>query len=195
MAHQRKVVSMTRSRTWARPVIAVAGLALSSALMVGPASAAPRSGELDYTYTDDFSCGDVQFHLDGATVGRFSDVPHPNTPPLYKEMAKSVETYTNLDTGAVVTFNWTGRAGDQRAFVNDDGTLSLIRSFSGMYVVTNSTGKVVGRDAGHLSFVLVFDTAGTPTDYTDDTFLSFRLIKENIEVFDACPMLLATTGS
>ena len=185
---------MTRSRTWVRPVFALAGFALSSAFMIGPTSAAPRSGEVEFSYVNDFSCGAVAFHNEGTTVGRYTDVPHPNSPPHYKEMDKSTETYTNLATGVTVNANWTTREGDERSFVNDDGTLSLIRSRSGMFVITDSHGKVLDRAAGHLSFELVFDTAGTPTDYTDDTFLSFRLIRDHAQTLDICPLLLAVTG-
>lgn len=105
------------------------------------------------------------------------------------------ETYTNLDTGVTATANLTIREGDQRAFVNDDGTLSLIRSLSGVLVMTDSSGNVIDRAAGHLSFELVLDTAGTPTDFTDDTFLSFRLIMDHAQLLDLCPRILAATGS
>ena len=111
---------------------------------------------------------------------------------LHKEMYKATETRTNLDTGVTVTVDEQFREGDQRAYNNDDGTRTLIRSLSGMYVVTNSVGKVVGRDAGHLSFELVFNTNGTPTNYDDDTFLSFRLLQDGLNF---CPLFLAVTGS
>lgn len=48
---------------------ALAGLALSSAFMVGPATAETRSDELEYTYTDTLFCGDVGIHLEGTGVG------------------------------------------------------------------------------------------------------------------------------
>jgi hypothetical protein len=190
---------VNHSPTWVRPVIALAGFAISSALMVAPGSAARRSEPIPPSpYEQDFSCGNVQFLVVGTMEGMSTDVPRgPEGPVLHKEMYKATETRTNLYTGVTVTYDWQIREGDQRAYAQDDGTRVLIRSRSGTYVVTDASGKVVARAAGHLAFQLIFDTHGTATNYDDDTYVdgSFRVLVDAGSTLDLCPILLAVTAS
>ena len=186
---------MTHARTWIRPVVALAGIALSSALMANPASAARVSEAIPPTpYEQHRACGDVEFLVLGTIEGMSTTVGRgPNGTVLHKEMYKATETRTNLNTGITVTVDQQFREGDQRAYLNDDGTrLTVIVSLSGVAVFKDSDGDVVGREAGHLSFELVFDTNGTPTNHDDDQFLTFRLLHDDLNF---CPILLDVTGS
>ena len=189
---------MTHARTWIRPVIALTGITLSLALMANPASAARVSEAIPPTpYEQLRSCGDVEFLVLGTIEGMSTTVARgPNGILLHKEMYKATETRTNLDTGITVWVDQQFREGDQRAYLNDDGTrLTVIVSLSGVAVFRDAPdGNVVGREAGHLSFELVFDTNGTPTNHDDDTYVdgSFRLLHDDLNF---CPVLLDATGS
>ena len=46
-------------------------------------------------------------------------------------------------------------------------------------MIYNSDGEVIGRNPGQIRFEIVVDHGGTPTDPTDDTEISFEVVKES----------------
>ena len=89
------------------------------------------------------------------------------------------ETYTNVDNGnsIVSTVNLIDK--DLRVTDNGDGTLTILILSTGNAVVYNSDGKAIGRNPGQVRFELVVDHGGTPSDPSDDTELSFELVKDS----------------
>jgi hypothetical protein len=68
---------------------------------------------------------------------------------------------------------------DLRVTDNGDGTLTILILSTGNAVIYNSDGKAIGRNPGQVRFELVVDHGGTPTDPSDDTEISFELVKES----------------
>ena len=89
------------------------------------------------------------------------------------------ETYTNVDNGnfIVSTVNLIDK--DLRVTNNGDGTLTILILSTGNAVVYNSNRKAIGRNPGRVRFELVVDHGGTPSDPSDDTELSFELVKDS----------------
>ena len=68
---------------------------------------------------------------------------------------------------------------DLRVTNNGDGTLTILILSTGNAVVYNSNRKAIGRNPGRVRFELVVDHGGTPSDPSDDTELSFELVKDS----------------
>jgi hypothetical protein len=89
------------------------------------------------------------------------------------------ETFTNVDNGKFVvsTANFIDK--DLRVTDNGDGTLTILILSTGNAVVYNSDGKAIGRNPGQVRAELLVDHGGTPRDPSDDTEISFELVKES----------------
>jgi hypothetical protein len=89
------------------------------------------------------------------------------------------ETLTNVenDNTVVSTVNLIDK--DLHVTNNGDGTLTILILSTGNAVIYNSDGKAIGRNPGQVRFELLVDHGGTPSDPTDDTELSFELVKES----------------
>jgi hypothetical protein len=89
------------------------------------------------------------------------------------------ETFTNVDNGKFVvsTANFIDK--DLRVTDNGDGTLTILILSTGNAVVYNSDGEAIGRNPGQVRFELLVDHGGTPSDPSDDTEISFELVKES----------------
>ncbi|HVD25013.1 MAG TPA: hypothetical protein VNB86_03380 [Gaiellaceae bacterium] len=46
-------------------------------------------------------------------------------------------------------------------------------------MIYNSDGEVIGRNPGQIRFELLLDHGGTPTDPSDDSEISFEVVKES----------------
>jgi hypothetical protein len=62
---------------------------------------------------------------------------------------------------------------------NGDGTLTILILTTGNAVLSTPDGKAIGRNPGQTRFELVVDHGGTPSDPSDDTELSFEVVKES----------------
>jgi hypothetical protein len=89
------------------------------------------------------------------------------------------ETFTNVDNGKFVVSTVKLIDKDLRVTDNGDGTLTILILSTGNAVGYNSDGKAIGRNPGQVRFELVVDHGGTPSDPSDDTELSFELVKES----------------
>lgn len=94
--------------------------------------------------------------------------------PLFMSTGRGRITFTNLATDKSVTLSFTN-AGlkDLTVTDNGDGTITLRTALTGVpQKVTYSDGTVALIDAGRIVFVTVLDYNGTPTDTSDDEFVS-----------------------
>jgi hypothetical protein len=66
---------------------------------------------------------------------------------------------------------------DLRVTDNGDGTLTILFLATGNDVFYGSDGEVIGRDPGQIRLEILVDHGGTPTDPSDDEFLSEELVK------------------
>jgi hypothetical protein len=89
------------------------------------------------------------------------------------------ETFTNVDNGKFVVSTVNGIDKDLRVTDNGDGTLTILILSTGNTVVYNSDGEAIGRDPGQVRFELLVDHGGTPSDPSDDTEISFEVVKES----------------
>jgi hypothetical protein len=89
------------------------------------------------------------------------------------------ETFTNVDNGKFVVSTVNGIQKDLRVTDNGDGTLTILIISTGNAVVYNSDGEAIGRNPGQVRFELLVDHGGTPSDPSDDTEISFEVVKES----------------
>ncbi|HET8873835.1 MAG TPA: hypothetical protein VFM83_09125, partial [Gaiellaceae bacterium] len=89
------------------------------------------------------------------------------------------ETFTNADNGKFVVSTVNGIDKDLRVTDNGDGTLTILILSTGNAVVYNSDGEAIGRNPGQVRFELLVDHGGTPSDPSDDTEISFEVVKES----------------
>jgi hypothetical protein len=89
------------------------------------------------------------------------------------------ETFTNVDNGKFVVSTVNEIQKDLRVTDNGDGTLTILILSTGNAVVYNSDGEAIGRNPGQVRFELLVDHGGTPSDPSDDTEISFEVVKES----------------
>ena len=89
------------------------------------------------------------------------------------------ETFTNVANGKTVVSTVNAIDKDLRVTDNGDGTLTILILSTGNAVVSTPDGKAVGRNPGQTRFALVVDHGGTPGDPSDDSELSFEVVKES----------------
>jgi hypothetical protein len=89
------------------------------------------------------------------------------------------ETFTNVANGKRVVSTVNGIEKDLRVTDNGDGTLTILILATGNAVLSTPDGKAIGRNPGQTRFELVVDHGGTPSDPSDDTELSFEVVKES----------------
>ena len=87
------------------------------------------------------------------------------------------ETLTNVENDKFVVSTVTLIDKDLRVTDNGDGTLTILILTTGNAVVYDSDGEAIGRNPGQVRFELVVDHGGTPSDPSDDTEISFELVK------------------
>jgi hypothetical protein len=81
--------------------------------------------------------------------------------------------YTNLANGKSVTGVLNVTTKDLRITDNGDGTITILVLATGNAVLYAEDGTVLARDPGQIRFEILIDTAGTPSDPSDDEFLDF----------------------
>lgn len=89
------------------------------------------------------------------------------------------ETFTNVENGKTVVSTVNAIDKDLRVTDNGDGTLTILILSTGNAVLYDADGKAIGRNPGQIRFELVVDHGGTPNDPTDDTEISFEVVKES----------------
>jgi hypothetical protein len=93
--------------------------------------------------------------------------------PLFQTTGPGTVTITNPDTGKSVTVRFTGASKDLTVVDNGDGTITVRTAVTGIpEEIRLSDGTVASRDVGRVVFATVLDYGGTPTDTSDDEFIS-----------------------
>ena len=103
-------------------------------------------------------------------------------------------TYTNLATGRTFTLAWNYVDQDQRVADNGDGTVSIFGHSPGSERVRGPDGKLLDVKAGLTKWMVVVDRGGTPTDASDDTFISITFLSGPDVYADFCDDFRALTG-
>jgi nitrogen regulatory protein PII len=108
------------------------------------------------------------------TDGRVHAVQHGRQEaPYFVEHVKRTEVYTNLANDKSVTAVVNAMTKDLRITDNGDGTITILVLATGNAVLYGEDGKALGRDPGQIRYEILIDTAGTPSDPSDDGFLAF----------------------
>lgn len=93
--------------------------------------------------------------------------------PLFKSTGRGTITFTNPENGKSVVLRYAGSTRDLTVVDNGDGTITLRWAVTGLAeAISSSDGTVATRDVGRVVFVTVLDYGGTPTDTSDDEFVS-----------------------
>jgi hypothetical protein len=93
--------------------------------------------------------------------------------PLFKSTGHGTVTYFNAETGKSVVLTFAGVTKDLTVVDNGDGTITVRWAVTGLAeAIVSSDGTVATRDVGRVVFATVLDYGGTPTDTSDDEFLS-----------------------
>ncbi|MFC8799112.1 hypothetical protein ACFT2C_15355 [Promicromonospora sp. NPDC057138] len=165
-----------------RSMMISAAAAGAAMLLAAPAVAAPAVFVEHWTEHDEFLaqerfstpeeewCPQVDFPVwvedDGS--GTFRLLSHGDS-PLYGASTFNREgSFTNLDTGQAYSFTSHGQ--DKDSLVTDlgGGLLSIEAQTTQATTWYGPDGKKLFLDAGRLTFTVVIDTKGTPTDEDDE---------------------------
>ncbi|HWD45792.1 MAG TPA: hypothetical protein VHM23_19135 [Actinomycetota bacterium] len=93
--------------------------------------------------------------------------------PLFKTTGPGTFTSTNPATGKSVVETFSGATKDLSVVDNGDGTITVRTAITGVaQEVTLSDGTVAIKDVGRVVVATVLDYNGTPTDTSDDEFIS-----------------------
>jgi hypothetical protein len=171
---------MTHSRKF---VAILAGCVAASAALVGHASAGKifhESFRVEDSSEEENFCG-----VDGMSVRRtwvadlrVSAVQRgPDGFAYFLEHIKEHGVITNPANGKTVTWVVTVKQKDLKVTDNGDGTLTFLSMGTGNEVIYGADGKAIYRDPGQSRFEFLIDHGGTPTDPSDDEFISVERVK------------------
>jgi hypothetical protein len=105
--------------------------------------------------------------------GRVQAVPHGRDRLAYfLERGKSTDVLTNPANDKSITVVATFIDKDLRVTDNGDGTLTITTLATGNSVVYGEDGKAIARNPGQVRFRFIVDHGGTPSDPSDDVFLT-----------------------
>lgn len=182
-----------------RRIVLVSVLAALGVAMPTPTASADPADQFrfadDGSYVLDDFCGDiptaVEFTERGSGIGHLSG--------RGRELRYTVDhhgdaTYTNVATGRGFTFSWNYLDQDKRVTDNGDGTLSIFGNSPGSEQVRGPDGKLLDVKAGLFRWVIVLDDGGTPSDPSDDTFVSITFLSGPDIYSGLCDDFRALTG-
>lgn len=202
--HGRRLIPATRAalvriRSWPAAAATLAGFAIASVGFAGAASAATPWQHFHDTYQEiDENFCDVPgltVQLDSTTDGRDRYTPRgPDRLPYYMQHATDTNVYTNVATGESVTEVELRNENDVRVTDNRDGTLTYIHKNVHKMAMYNEDDKAIAHRTGQLLVELVFDHNGTPTDPSDDQFVSIRILQSATHGDDFCTALVEAIG-
>ncbi len=118
----------------------------------------------------------------------------PDRLPHRMEHTRSVDVYTNLDTGEIVTDVGQRNENMMHTTDNGDGTLTFTEQLVFKNTVYSEDGSKIGHRTGRLIIELVFAHAGTPQDPDDDEFVSIRVPVFHEHGDDFCATAVAAIG-
>jgi hypothetical protein len=167
-----------------RRLLLATALLAAAAVAVVPAQAEPGRVVKETVHLDEFN--EIEdFCETGMTVESHfvADITTTVRPRgragliYFANRLRITETFTNVENGKSVVSKVNAIDKDLRVTNNGDGTLTILILSTGNAVIYNSDGKAIGRNPGQVRFELVVDHGGTPNDPSDDTELSFELVK------------------
>lgn len=152
--------------------------ALSGLALGGTAFPAAAAAPIEHShYHDSISfdverCG-LQVHLDIVEDGSFMLIARGDGMPYGAARYTGTTTFTNLANDKTVTASYSGQTRDSKWTDNGDGTSTLTITSTGRNTFRLPDGKLVAVHAGTTQVSELFDNGGTPTDPSDDQFLTF----------------------
>jgi hypothetical protein len=109
-----------------------------------------------------------------AVDGRVHAVQHgQQEAPYFIEHVKETDVFTNLANDKSVSVFTNPMTKDLRITDNGDGTITILVLATGNAALYGEDGKALARNPGQIRFEILIDTAGTPSDPSDDEFLAF----------------------
>ena len=156
--------------------------ATAAAMLAVAASAKPLLKESFHdegTFVDEDFCG-AGLTVDGAFVvdGKLLVNSHgPAGQVYFLEHVHANVVFTNRANGKAVTLVNRVVNHDLHVTDNGDGTLTILFLATGNEVLYGADGKAIGRNPGQIRLEILLDHGGTPTDPSDDVFLSEELVK------------------
>jgi hypothetical protein len=154
----------------------------AAAMLAAGAAAQPPFKERFHdegTFVDDDFCG-AGLTVDGTFVvdGSLLVVAHgPDGLAYFLEHISATTTFTNRANGKTVTIVGSPLNKELRVTDNGDGTLTILGLRTGNDVFYGPDGKAIGRNPGQIRLEILVDHGGTPTDPSDDVFLTEELVK------------------
>lgn len=115
----------------------------------------------------------LEFHQAGGGVGRIAGRDHALR---YTVRFHGEATITNLATGRAFILAWNYIDQETRVTDNGDGTLSILGHSAGSESVRGPEGQLLDIKAGLTKWIVTVDHGGTPTDASDDTFISIEFL-------------------
>jgi hypothetical protein len=184
-----------------RPVVGAALVAVVLAAGTTTAAAAPydmsRFHDTDSFVINDF-CGDLTVRFDSHDQGVFVARPTgPDRLPRFTVSHHGGATVTNLATGISFSITWNYLEQDVRVTDNGDGTLTVVSQVPGPERWYGPDGTVLFTDGGTIRFEFLIDDAGTPSDPSDDAFISGEVISAaggRPQDFDLCAAFRTLTA-
>ena len=163
-----------------------AGIAAAFALALlapTPASAAPPiidhwSEHIEHIEQVEHApdwCPDVPFDVlyTEDVSGTFRFVQHGDDNYYGASSITSTFSWTNVETGAMLSGVRHGADKDLLVTANSDGTITIETQFTGPTTYYDDDGNRLFIDAGRQTATIVIDTNGTPSDPSDDEFVDF----------------------
>jgi hypothetical protein len=153
--------------------------AVAAVVLVAAAGAGPvlneRFHEEDTIVLENFcDVPGMTVQLAFAIDGRVHAVQHGRQEaPYFVEHVKETDVFTNLANDKSVTLFTNAMTKDLRITDNGDGTITILVLATGNAVLYGEDGKALARNPGQIRFKILIDTAGTPSDPSDDEFLAF----------------------
>lgn len=174
------------------------------AIGLGATSAQSKPSEqvhfVDYGFeiVDEF-CGDLQVSIEFNDRGHFLVRPTgPDRLPRYSSVHHGDATYTNLATEKAFTFTWNYSNKDVRVTNNGDGTFTALFQIPGPERIYGPDGQLLNTSGGTIRFAATLDYNGTPSDPSDDVFISEEFVTEHggqpQAPFDFCDAFRTLTG-
>jgi hypothetical protein len=166
---------------WA-PFVGLAALLLA---FVGPTPASASGGggweywhDVEYSEVTEDTCDvpGLTVQLDQVSDGKWRIVRARNGLPLYQEVGRYTNTYTNLANGAFVTTAETQFLAQRRVTDNGDGTNTALVRVTGRPRVHDQDGALLDAFRYRLWVELNIDNGGTPKDPDDDEVTGGRIL-------------------
>ena len=153
---------------------AVAAVVLAAVASAGPVFQESFHEEETVVFENFCDVPGLRVEAAFVTDGRVHAVQHGRQEaPYFVEHVKRTEVYTNLANDKSVTAVVNAMTKDLRITDNGDGTITILVLATGNAVLYGEDGKALGRDPGQIRYEILIDTAGTPSDPSDDEFLAF----------------------